>query len=211
MDDKSINPNEFKIKEEEIPTGENIKMECIKVVAPPNQITTVSTTWPYPINILSATSVFTSDMVGDFLTWKSAPNTTIGTITSDVSATDTIITVSQTVIDNINIGFYVRLALSTNPTVTYEDLGRVINVDKDNLQITVENGAAGGWSTATTLVQMTVYFVNSQEIGPILILELGKDKLGTSHVPIGIPIVCEYDNKSTTDAKTYYSYIQYLY
>jgi hypothetical protein len=142
-----------------------------------------------------------------------ADNTTIGTLTADATAGDTTLDVAQTVVDNILTGFNCRLAMSTDSTGTYEDVGHVISVDKDNLQITVEASLSSNWSSTTppTLVQMKIHFVEESVVGhgPYKI-KMGADKIGTSYLPANSNLYCDYTNNGTGSID-YYVYLEYLY
>ncbi len=204
--------NEVIIQEEKIKTGGNFKFESIKITAAANTITEQDFSWEIPINVISATIVTSADMTGDLITWLVAPNITIGGITSDISISNTVINVSQTVVDNIKIGFKIRVANAADPANAFEDLGIVLNVDKDNFQITVSTAATQAWAAALpTLVQMSVYYIENAEIGPPAKIEIGKDKIGASYLPANTILRAYYDNKHVTDAKTFYAYVEYLY
>ena len=130
-------PDVIELKDEKTPTGGNPQLHSVAFDALPNQVT--SNTWqsPFAINIISSYTMPGTENIGDLLTVEVGSNTTIGTITADVGISDTVITVGKSVIDNIALGYWVRLDDATNQ----EDLGRVINVDKTNLQITVETAS----------------------------------------------------------------------
>nr|QBK85693.1 MAG: hypothetical protein LCMAC101_02880 [Marseillevirus LCMAC101] len=205
-------PDEIKIKEENIPTGGHFKLGLIKVIAPANQVSTHETSFKFPINVLSATVAVSTDMQGDIMTWTVAPLTNIGTITTSISVSDTVITVQQTVIDNMEVGYKVRVADYSDMAGTYEDLGYCLGVDKDNLQITVETAATSAWSAALpTVVLMTVYWMENIEFGPLSPIEAAKNKQMTAYVPANKKLVCTYDNKHATDTKVAYCYFEYIY
>ena len=205
-------PNEVAIKEEAVPTGGHYKAGLIKFSAAANQISTHNTSFPWPVNILSGLILISTEMQGDIISWGAAPNTTVGAITASISISDTVINVQQTVVDNCDIGFKVNVADAGDPVNTSEDLGYCIAVDKENLQITVENAAVSAWSAALpTLVQISPYWMDAVELGPIDRLEFAKNKQLTAHVPANTPIICTYNNKHATDAKTVYCYYEYIF
>jgi len=155
----------------------------------------------------------TADMDGDCMTWEISPNTTIGTVTSNITIGDSIINVSQTVVDNIDAGFKCRIADATSPTVTYEDVGQVLNVDKENSQITIENTASMAWTAASgVIIQMTVSFADEMEIGSTpTTFEIGKSTIGASYLPANTPVICSYDNKSLLNTKKLHVYFEMFY
>ena len=134
--------------------------------------------------------------------------TTTGTITSDVTASDTVINVSQTVIDNVNIGYKIQLDDSTNT----DDLGIVTAIDTDNKTITVDTAATQGFSAATpTYVKQTVCMVSDYEIGPAWEWVIGESKIGGSHLPANTTVEVKYTNNSAITAKKLVAKIEYLY
>ena len=97
-------PNEVVIQEEAIPsTGGHYAFHSEKMTAAANTITTHDITFPININILASKVHITADMEGYIISWSISPDQTIGTITSDVSIGDTVINVSQTVVDDADI------------------------------------------------------------------------------------------------------------
>jgi len=207
-------PNEIRIQEESIPSaGGHYSFHSEKLIAAANTVTTHDMSFPIAINILSSKIHITADMEGDVLSWSISPNTTVGTITSDVSINDTVINVGQTVIDNVDVGYHVRLADQADPDGTNEELCRVIAKDEVAKTITVEIPATQAWlASGPTLVQMNVYYLWNVEIGPgVYDLEPGKSKIGSAHLPTNTIVRAIYDNKHATDAKTIVTYIEYLY
>ncbi len=208
---RTVEDNVVEILEEVNKTGGHFKFESITVSCPANQVTTHQISYPYDINVKSARIITAPENRDDVLSWVVAPDTTVGTLTVDASIGATVLDVSQTVVDNIHVGFKVKLVDGVTPT-TNEDLGYVLNVDKTNLQITVQTATTLAWAAATpTLVQMTVWFVENMVIGPENKIAIGSDTLKSSYLPANTPLYCNYDNKSPSTAKTFYAYIQYLY
>lgn len=209
-----MDPNEVKIQEEFIPSaGGHYAFHSEKMIAAANTITTLDIKFPIAINILASKFHFTPRMEGDIISWSISPNKTVGTITSDVSINDNLINVSQSVVDNIDIGYYIRIADSEDPEGTNEFLCRVLSKDAVAKTITVEQPATQTWSASgPTLVQMTIYYLWNVEIAAgEHSIEPGKSKIGTSHIPANTVIRATYDNKHATDAKTFLTYIEYLY
>ena len=81
-----LTQNTVSIKEEEIPTGGHFKLDMFKIIAPKNQESKQYFDFDYPINVISSKLITGSEHKGDILTWAVAPNTTIGTLTSDYTA-----------------------------------------------------------------------------------------------------------------------------
>ena len=134
-------------------------------------------------------------------------NLTVGTITQNVSVSDTVINVSQSVIDSIAIGFYASITDGTHT----DDLGRVTAVSTANKTITVETASTNAYLAATpTTVAMTVSPVHNFEFGPPQSYNIGQSSLGASHVPANIPLVLKYTNNGGTTKTLIFNY-EYLY
>ena len=203
---------EVKIKEMATETGTYYQFAHIKVTAPANQTTVFSKTFDADINIISAMCQCTADMKGDVICWSVDPNTTAGALTSPAAISDTVLSVPQTVIDNAEPLFRVRLALASDPTNTYEDVGVITDMDEVNSTITVTTPLTQAWAATTTLVQITAIYVDDVEAGPLdWVLQLGTDKIGASYLPKGRTLVCEYKNNHSTDEHELYAYFSYMY
>lgn len=204
--------NEIKIKEENVKTGGGFSFGQVHFPIPANQTVTEINTWPIPISIAAATVMTNEAMTGDSVSLCVAPNTTIGAAVADISISDTVITASPTVFDYIKIGYYVRIASASDPTNTYEDVGRVLEVDSDNYTITIETPATMNWTFATgVLIQMTVYFVKDFIIAHPGAVRMGAATIGASYLPANTPLVCTYTNNSVLTPKIFAAYIEFLY
>jgi hypothetical protein len=207
-------PNEVIIQEESTRSaGGHYAFHSEKMVAAANSVTTYDVSFPIDVNLLASKVHITADMEGDVISWMISPNTTVGTITSDVSINDTVINVSQTVVDTVEIGYHIRLADATDPEGTNETLCRVVSIDTVASTITVELPATLAWLAATpTLVQMNIYYLFNVEIAPgDHSIEPGKNKIGAAFVPANTIIRALYDNKHATNSKKLVTYIEYLY
>jgi len=191
-------PEVFSIKQETTPTGENYFFSSQSFIALANQTTSYSFSYPFPVSVLSAQYVSAEENRGDTWTWTVSPNTTVGALTSDVSATDTVINVSSTVTDNIKIGFGVNIFDGVNT----DDLGRVLAVDSDAGTITVETAATQSFAAATpTYVRMNIYFCKDMSFGHPWALTFGDNKIQSSYVPANTVVQVDYVNNDPTKDK----------
>lgn len=119
------------------------------------------------------------------------------------------ITVSATVLENMNAGYYVKLDDLTNT----DELGRCVLVDADLNSIFVESApAVNVYSPLTpTYVRMTVYSVKDFELGEPGYRVIGESKIGGSGIPANIIIEGHYTNNSPSVTKTFIGEIEYLY
>ena len=80
----TIDANVVTIKEEGVPTNGIFGVKTIVINATKNSITTVNTSWPYPISALNINFISTSTHTGDVVELTVAEDTVIGTITANV-------------------------------------------------------------------------------------------------------------------------------
>jgi len=163
-------------------------------------------TWPIPMGVLSAQWLAKAVNDKDILEVQIGPDTTVGTITQDVTATDTKIYVSQSVLDNIKVGYWCTLTDGTNT----DDCGRVIAVNSDNID--VETAAVNGFAAATpTYVKQTVKMVPGCHLCDGMQYEIGTSKIGASYVPAGTVIRVRYQNNEGSTGKKFYIEYDALY
>ena len=198
--------NKVTIKEEDIPTGGHFVANCLKLDCPVGY-STHDFQYPHPISTLSITFETLSEHRDDEIEIIIAPETVVGEITSDVSTSDTIINVSQTVIDNASLGYHLCLEDGTN----HNELGKIISIDKILNQLTIQNSSTNTYLTSTpTNVKLCHKVVEDFTIGYPSRYELGKDKIGGSHVPTNKIIRVKYKNNGDSTKKLY-SVIEFLY
>lgn len=166
-------------------------------------------TFPYPISLLSMEYVGINALIDDRIKINIAPDTTTGTITSDVTASDTVINVSQTVIDNVQIGYNLKLDDGTN----VDDLGYVLSYDKTNLTVTMETAAVNGFLAATpTYVKQTIPLLEDIEIDyTTASITIGATKIGGSYLPANTVIEFGYYNGDASGGKRFRAIVEFLY
>lgn len=148
-----------------------------------------------------------ADNVGDKVEFIVGPDTVVGAITANVAVDDTVITVQQSVIDNIAVGFLVKINDGTNT----DDLGTVMEVDTSALTITVETAAANSFLAATpTYVKMSVLMVSESKLVSTNIIDFGSDKVGASHIAKDVTMRARYYNADGA-AKEFAFYMGILY
>jgi hypothetical protein len=155
--------------------------------------------WDYPVSVFSISYSSTSDHTGDSLEMHIAPNTTIGAIVAPVTTGDTVLYVSPTVLQYINVGYYCNITDGTN----YDDLGYVLAIDKTAGTITVKTPAVNGYSPLTpTYVQMTIKAIVNYTFGAPGKFGIGKTIIGSRYVPTGTIVRGVYTNASATTSKS---------
>ncbi len=203
-----ISSEQVTIKEEETPTGGHYRVMNVTLTAPPAQTTTVFHSFPFPIGVISAKIMTRDAHEGDSLNVLVAPNTTIGVAMAPVMPGDRLIHVSPTVVAYIQIGFRATLADATNVDV----LGDVLAIDKVNNTITTQDAAVHVFSPLSpTFVKMTIVFADNLIFGSGGLYSFGESKIGSSHVPADTICQFDYRNVSTTETKSIYPIIEFLY
>lgn len=118
------------------------------------------------------------------------------------------IPVSQTVIDNIAVGYYVKLYDHVNQ----DDVARVLLVDVSNLKIYVETNLVNSFlASSPTYIQMTVYAFKNYEMCVPWEHEIGQSKIGGSYLPKDVLVSLDYHNMSTDTDKIFIGRVEYLY
>jgi hypothetical protein len=207
-----ISQEQVKITEEEaLPTQGIYKFRGYKMTIPSGTvgaITSLNVTWNYPVTLMNGCFVSTTEMVGDEVNVWVAPNTTIGAIGAPVNISDTEITVTSTVFDNLYRGWTVNI---TNG-VTNNILGECIDMDVGNSTITCETGATNTFSPLSpTYVQMTPKLVdNCHIVAAGVRFPFAEKKIGGRSIPAGRVMQIRYTN-NTTASKSFVFFAEYLY
>ena len=115
--------------------------------------------------------------------------------------------VSNTVVNNISLGFDVNLYDGINNI----DVLRVCSIDKSNNIITIEGAPTVTLSASSpTYVRRNVYMLRKNEIGNSWTNIIGESKIGGSYIPANVVIRIEYVNRSTL-TKSIIGRVEYLY
>ena len=174
-------------------------------VAVPTTTGTYSTdiSFPFDVNLIRGRWFNKQEFDGDSVEFVVAEDTAIGVITANVAQGDTVINVSQTVVDNTKVGFYVKCQ--------GQDWGRVVDIDSDLLTITIETPASAAiTATGSDYVLQTVKFVPHiflEGSETMMVLEGG---IGSSFLPKDTILTIKYHNNTGT-AKVYSAILEYFY
>lgn len=207
--DNIVSETTVKIKEENVPTGENFMCESylINCATGIDEVTITDFTYPVPITVLGVEILCDQENKGDEISLCVAPDTVIGVITASAATGATGANVSPTVVEYIMPGYHMCL---TNG-ISLFDCGRVISIDLETNHVLFENSLTSSFSALSpTYVTMTVYTINNYIVGGAGIREIGKGKIGGSYVPANTLVRSIYKNK-TGGEKTMSGQIEYLY
>lgn len=182
-----------KIKEQEDYTQTQGHFQSMVIdleIDPSQNIVIKDITFPYPISLFSSEWNVDVTNVGDKAEFHIAPDTIIGTITSTIDGSEGLktINVSQTVIDNISMGFYIKIGSKTNSCI-----GRVASIDKDNKTLTFEESISQTY-TAGSYVFMTVKVVDYWRFTAPGFNSVGESKIGASYIPANTVLRIIYHN-----------------
>lgn len=169
-------------------------------------VTTDVLTWPYDTTILHGWFHTTNNHVGDQVSCYVSPGVVVGAIDAPVTAGDTEIVVSQTVMDNFAVGFEMEIT----DGVTSNKLGEVSAMN-GNL-FTVTTAATDNFSPLSpTYVKQTVVIVEDMPIvAPLSRYAFAEKKQRGKGLPANIPLVIQYNNLS--GGEKYFAYtIEYMY
>jgi len=207
---KTVEDGLVKIREEDIDTGGHFRSETKVINCPtgPNVTQTENYSWPFPVSILELQFVSDEDNRGDVLTLSVGPQTIVGALTADCPTGATGANVSQTVVENLKIGFNIDLLQIPSTT---EELGRILSVDVEGKKIYFETPTTQSFAAAgPTYVRQTAYTIKDYEIGPGHRYVVGDSKIGGSYIPKNVIVQVDYTNMGTIPKK-FIAQIEYLY
>lgn len=206
--------SEVKVLEEDLDplkrTGGNFRAKTVGFDIPASVSWHYMTfSFPYDIGMLSMEFIGTTNLVDDKFSIDVYPDTVIGTVTADITASDTVINVSSTVIDNVVIGYKLILDDGTNN----EHTSYIVDIDKLAGTITLENGTTNAYLAATpTTVKHYVPAVEEMEIDyTTSATSVGSSKIGASFVPKNTPIRIGFYNHDGTSGKRFRAVLEFLY
>lgn len=199
------------LKEELVPTQGYYKLNGYNQTIPsgaPGSVTSFTHSWPFQVSILNAWFIPDVKQIGDSVDVTVAPNAVIGYIGAGVTPGATVITVSNTVLDNVAVGFNVNIT----DGVQLNDLGRVIAINRTNSTITVETAATQTFSPASpTYVRMNVKFIEGLHICTTGVrYVVAEKKVGGKGLPPNIPMTVMYKNNDGL-AKTFSYNLEYIF
>ena len=173
-----------------------------------DSVTSLAISWPYKTTLLTGWFYSQQDQVGDYVSAFMAPNTITGYITSDIVSGNNVISVSNTVIENIAVGFDVAL---TNGVLKSE-MGEVLSIDEDNMTITTTENADNSFSyTSPTYFIQTIPIVEDLKINaPGCRFAFAEKKQRGKGVPANTPFVINYINKDGAQ-KEFSFVVEYMY
>jgi hypothetical protein len=201
-----------KLKEEETPTKGYYKfngfLENIPESNPKGNITVIDLSWKYPISILNGWFYASNEQVGDKIDVTIGENTIIGSLTSNANVGDITVNVSDSVLENAEVGWKLNLF----DGVVSEDLGEAIDIDTGNNQVTFENSLTNNFNyTNPVYVRLVPNIVNDLyiNVGNIK-YSFADKKIGGKYVPKNTSVKIKYKNNEG-NSKQFAFNIEYLF
>lgn len=163
--------------------------------------------FPYPVTVMAMEIIPIPEWKADEISIIVAPETIVGALTANVTAGDSTLNVSSTVIENMYEGFYVTVTDGVNK----ETLGHAVNVDAINGTIDVTGTAVNSYlASSPTYVSLSVAVVDHFHIHGVYPIIFGDVKIGGTYLKAGTPFKIVYHNDTGT-AKTFHFTMEVLY
>lgn len=175
-----------------------------EAAAGPDVMTEDIYTTDYPTTVLSGLIGITGVSIGDKICIDINPNTTVGVISSNVFANDTVINVTSTVPLYAKVGYWCTIFDGVN--TSNEVL--IIGVDAVNNTITVKTGIDQLFTVGSAF-RITVRMIENFKISSEGHLTVGQVTIGGAYLPTGSTISFKYMNKTGSVKDISYSYEVY--
>jgi len=211
--EKELSEKIVKVQEEHTPTGGKWEGTAffLQGNTGPSE-TTQDFIWDNPISVLDIQIITEASNRYDAVQLEVIPPNigfgegVIGTLVQTGTTGATGISVSQSIIDNIQIAD--NLSLQQGAQV--QELGNIISIDSVNNIVYCKNPLEYEFSAAgPTLVKFKRFVIENFVLGPPQRCPLGDSKIGGSYVPAGYIVRARYINNGT-DPKELYCIIEYM-
>lgn len=205
----TISSNLVSIKEDKLDVGRNTWVESIDISnVDANQTVSVSFTFPIAVSMYSFTFITDSTNKGDYLSIYANEDTTLGLIGADLNIGVTSMTGPAGLILYGVVGFHITVTDGTNT----DYLGIIKSIDKVTNIVTFEHATTHSFSSANTLVKMTVRVLDDLRICGSGIYRFFDDVIGGAAIPAGTVAKFSYTNNSGSENDKFLSiYMTCLY
>jgi hypothetical protein len=190
---ETISDSQVKIIEDNISVSRNIKVETLSVVDVPADSST-SSTYVFKSTASMYSVRFHTDVSnsGDEVSLTVNPNSTIGVITSPITAGDTVINPPITMFSFKGLGFSAKVTDGVNTN----NLGRILSMDHLNETIEVENAAIDDFA-AGSVFQISYHIMENVLLGAPGAYTFGDDMIGGVPVPRDTNLLLTYKNNDS--------------
>ena len=204
----TVESGSVNIIQEQNPTGGWYRTESKRMTIKPNSTEVLSMSWPYPISILELSLNSSTENDGDIINSYVAKDTVIGVVSQSIPIGTNIAHVSDTVVQNIYIGFLVSFQNATTGQIY--DMGECIEIDTSNKTITCSKNCLSE-IPMMSYVRMTINNIKHFVIKGGLTYNLGRKSLQASYLPKNTKVDLSYQNLSMVQSKTFSFVYEYLY
>lgn len=180
------------------------RMECLTINVLPNQTSVKTFSWPYNISVLTINWTSNEIYKGDILNVYSYPNTIIGFTTEDINIGDSVINVSDTVMQHIIIGSLITISNGT----TSISFGDCINKDVVDKTITCSVKANYAFQK-NSQVLMTMQHIKNYVFNTNEEIRLANKHLQSTYLKANKIVKIMYQNNSNV-SKIFTPFIEYL-
>lgn len=162
---------------------------------------------PFATSVLTCHLQVSPDMVGDNIGFTVGANTKIGAITADAAVGVKIVSVTPTVIQYANVGYYLTISDGINSNLC----GRVLAIDPVASTVAFEIATTTAFSAASPSgIFITRSYLDPYDLNVSGIHEVGFGKIGGSYMPANTVGTATYINRSST-AKRVTFMMEHLY
>lgn len=153
-----------------------------------------SFSYPLPVAVYRSIIATSNIHNGDSIDICISPDTIIGINTHEVLNNTNIVKVNSSVINILVPGFHIDITDGVN----INKLGRVISIDKNNNEITVENNTTDTFSIGS-YIRLSVHIVKNLKFPHAYIYIIGSSTLGGKPIPSNTPIQLKYYNNNNQE------------
>lgn len=190
---ETISTDIVKIKEDSVIIPRNVLIKHIEFAdVESNTEQSQYFTFDMVTSMYSFTLVVDDTNKGDEFTIAVNPDTTLGLITQNITAGDTLLYAPPGLLAYGWNGFELKVTDGTNT----DELGRILSINKTTGVVTFETPTIHNFSSSNSLVKMTYYTMKNLKIGAPGVLRFGDDVIGGSTPPVGTVVKFTYKNNT---------------
>jgi len=194
------------IAEEKVGTKGRYQCRGIAFDVPAGSEASETVTWPIPVRVCTMETVPVND--GDTARAVVGEDTVVGAITANVAIGDQEVSVSDTVLENIDTGYQLKLDNGSESETFF-----VVNVNHSTKKIALDHEATKAFSaTDPTYCKMSILMTyNPIEFSKGIQIEYGAHQLGGALIPANVPLKIYYKNADPDNAIRIRIMVEYWY
>lgn len=205
---ETIEQNVVFVETERIPTGGNYRVTGFMKEIPAGttgDISTFDESFPHPINLTLVSFKSDTNSGGDLIYADIAPHTIVGINTSAIIGTTSTFSVNSTVIENMQIGYYVDVFTGT----TSHNLGMCIEKNIVNSSITTQLTAPDTVEPGN-YIRLSIRNIDKYYLSNDLQKTLGGGKIAASYIPKDTIMRVIYKNNNGQAKRVWFD-LEYTY